>query len=193
GVVAVVEQDVGRAFDELPVPPAVLGLVLHPRGGLAVDVDGRRTLGDLVVVRPAADGVDAEVVLPPLRLAVGEDIGGADGDRPHAGMGAGRTAVRVGVDLGVVSEACCGGHPDSSRSMQFTMSERARERGLPGPARRAVALAGVRRAALRGGRRAGSRRADRTWLPLLAARPRGGAMLFGQLWGARAAPFEGCS
>src|SRR5205085_3262617 len=60
----VVDQHIGRTLDDLARSAAVLGLVLHPGHGLAVDVDRAGALGDLEVVGVAAGGVDAEVVLP---------------------------------------------------------------------------------------------------------------------------------
>ena len=110
GVRAVVDVHVGRALDDRPAPAAVLGLVVHARERFAVHVDGRRSLDHGEVVGPAAHGVDSQVVLPRRALLVHEHVGRCGDDGPDPGVRAGRTAVRIGVDLSLVSEASGSGH-----------------------------------------------------------------------------------
>src|SRR5207245_6748503 len=63
-------------------------------------------------IRSAADGVDAEIVLPRRGLAVDEDVRRAGDDGTDGGMRTGRTPVRICVDLRLVSETGRGWHSD---------------------------------------------------------------------------------
>ena len=72
---AVVDEHVGRAFDDRAVSAAVLAIVVHPRERFSVHVDGRRSRVDGERVRAAAGGVNSQIVLARRWSVVHENIG----------------------------------------------------------------------------------------------------------------------
>src|ERR1044071_8765101 len=107
------DDDVGRALDHLARTAAMLILIAHAVGGLAVDEHGAAADLGGPGVGAAARHVDPGVVDPDRRQLVHVDVGRSDDRGTDRGVRAGGAAVGVRRDVGLIAESTLAGHGSS--------------------------------------------------------------------------------